>query len=262
MRYLLVLCFLVNAMASAFSQTRLQFEVASIKPSDPDNSRTSFDPGAKVGRFVVTGASLKLLIGYAWDKQLTQISGGPKWLDSDRFDIEATKGNIDVPVPASLAQRPMYWQNRAMLQSLLEERFHLVVHNEMRQEPVYELVPARSGPRLKDATVDETPRQQVSRGQITATATALSQLARLLAGLLDRQVVDKTGLAGRYNFTLTYAYDTSRRGTVGPDADPAAAPDTPSLFTALQEQLGLSLKSARGPVEFLVVDRAEKPDAN
>ncbi|HWF09832.1 MAG TPA: TIGR03435 family protein [Bryobacteraceae bacterium] len=262
MRYLLVLCFLVNAMPSAFSQTRLQFEVASIKPSDPDNSRTSFDPGAKVGRFVVTGASLKLLIGYAWDKQLTQISGGPKWLDSDPFDIEATKGNIDAPPPASLAQRPMYWQNRAMLQSLLEERFHLVVHNETRQDPVYEFVLARSGPRLKDATVDEAPRQQVSRGQITATATALSQLARLLAGLLDRQVVDKTGLAGRYNFTLTYAYDASRRGTVGPDADPAAAPDTPSLFTALQEQLGLSLKSARGPVEFLVIDRAEKPDAN
>ena len=262
MRHLLALCFLMNAMASAFSQTRLEFEAASIKPSDPDNFRTSFDPGAKVGRFVATGASLKLLVGYAWNKQMTQISGGPKWLDSDRFDIEATKGNIDVPSPASLAQRPMYWQNRAMLQSLLEERFHLVVHNEIKQEPVYELVPVKSGPRLKDATVDETPRQQVSRGQITAAATDVSQLAMLLAGLLNRPVIDKTGLTGRYDFTLTYAYDASRMGTVGPDADPAAAPDTPSVFTALEEQLGLSLKSARGPVEFLVIDRADKPDAN
>lgn len=262
MRYAVAFCLLMTGALSAFSQTRLQFEAASIKPSDPDNPRTSFDPGAKVGRFVATGASLKLLIGYAWDKQLTQISGGPKWLDLDRFDIEATKGNVDAPPPASLAQRPMYWQNRAMLQSLLEERFHLVVHNEIKQEPVYELVPVKSGLRLKDATADETPRQQVNRGQITATATVLSQLAMLLAGLLNRPVIDKTGLTGRYDFTLTYAYDASQRGTVGPDADPAVAPDTPSIFTAIEEQLGLSLKSAKGPVEFLVVDRAEKPDAN
>ena len=260
MRYVVAICLLVNTVP-AFSQTRLEFEVATVKPSDPDNPRTSFDPGPKVGRFIATGASLKMLIAYAWDKQLTQISGGPKWLDSDRFDIEATKGNIDAAT--NPFQRPvMYWQNRAMLQSLLENRFHLVVHNEIKQEPVYELVLAKSRPRLKVASVDETPGQRVSRGQITATATAFSQLATLLAGLLNRQVIDKTGLTDRYDFTLTYAFDASKRGTIDPDVDPAAPPDTPSVFTALQEQLGLKLESARGPVDVLVVDRAEKPDAN
>jgi uncharacterized protein (TIGR03435 family) len=107
---------------------------------------------------------------------------------------------------------------------------------------------AKSLPRLKVASVDETPGQRVSRGQITATATAFSQLATLLAGLLNRQVIDKTGLTDRYDFTLTYAFDASKRGTIDPDVDPAAAPDTPSVFTALQEQLGLKLESARGPV--------------
>ena len=223
MRYVVAICLLVNTVPSAFSQTRLEFEVASVKPSDPDNPRTSFDPGLKVGRFIATGASLKMLIAYAWDKQQTQISGGPKWLDSDRFDIEATQGNIDATTTNPFQRPVMYWQNRAMLQSLLGDRFHLIVHNEVKQEPVYELVLAKSGPRLKVASVDETPGQRVSRGQITATATALSQLATLLAGLLNRQVIDKTGLTDRYDFTLTYAFDASGRSTIDPDVDPAAA---------------------------------------
>jgi uncharacterized protein (TIGR03435 family) len=262
MRYIVAVCLLANTLPSAFSQARLEFEVATIKPSDPDNPRTSFDPGGKVGRFIATGTSLKMLIAYAWDKQQTQISGGPKWLDSDRFDIEATRGNIDGTTTNPFQRPVMYWQNRAMMQSLLKDRFHLIVHNEVKQEPVYELVPAKSGPRLKAASVDETPGQRVSRGQITATATALSQLATLLAGLLNRQVIDKTGLTDRWDFTLTYAFDASKRGTIDPDVDPAAASDTPSVFTALQEQLGLKLESARCPVDVLVVDRAEKPDAN
>ena len=127
MRYAMAICLLATALPSAFSQTRLKFEVASVKPSDPDSSRTSFDPGAKVGRFVATGASLKLLIGYAWDKQLTQISGGPKWLDSDRFDIEAKQGNIGTRPTDEAQRQEVYRQVRAMLQSLLEDRFHLVM---------------------------------------------------------------------------------------------------------------------------------------
>lgn len=184
-------------------------------------------------------------------------------MDSDRFDIEAKQGSIDAK-PTNLAQRlEVYQQIRAMLQSLLEDRFHLVVHNEIKQEPVYELVPAKGGPRLKDANVnEEAPNQRVSRGQITAVATPLSRLVPLLSLLVNRQVIDKTGLTDRYDFTLTYAVDASQRGASGPDAPPPVTPDAPSIFTALQEQLGLKLEPARGPVEFLVVDRAEKPDAN
>jgi len=263
MRYAMTICLLATALPSAFSQTRLEFEVASVKPSDPDETRTTFDMAPNGARLRVIGASLKMLIGYAWDKQLTQVSGGPKWLDSDRFDIEARQGNIGT-LPTNEAQRQeVYRRVRAMLQSLLEERFHLVIHNEIIQEPVYELVLAKGGPRLKDANVnEETPNQRVGRGQITAVATPLSRLVPLLSLLVDRQVIDKTGLSGRYDFTLTYTRDASQSGALGPNDPPPVDPDAPSIFTALQEQLGLKLESARGPVQVLVVDSAEKPEAN
>jgi len=222
-----------------------------------------FDPGANGARLRAIGASLKTLIAYAWDKQLTQISGGPKWLDSDRFDIDARQGNI-IGTPANWAQRlEMYQRVRVMLQSLLEDRFHLVVHNEVKQKPIYELLPAKGGPKLKDASAaEETPSYGVGRGQITGTGIPLSRLTILLSGLVSRQVIDKTGLTGRYDITLTYAVDGPQRGAPGPDAPPPVNPDTPSIFTALQEQLGLKLEPARAPVDVLVVDRAEKPDAN
>ena len=263
MRYSLAICLLATAVPPAFSQTPAQFEVATVKPGDPADPQTMFYPDPNGARFRAKNASLKALIGYAWDKQPTQISGGPKWLDSDRFDIEAKPRSITA-MPADWTSRQQWFrQLRAMLQSLLEDRFRVVVHYETRQEPVYELVLAKGGSRLKEPSTNEAlPNLNVGRGQITANAMPLSRLTPVLSALVRRPVIDKTGLINRYDFILTFTPDVFQSGPPAPGAPPPVDTDTPSLFAALQEQLGLKLEPTKGPVEQLVVDRAEKPDAN
>jgi uncharacterized protein (TIGR03435 family) len=246
-------------IAFAQAQPRPSFEVASIKPGDPNSHQ--FGIGIRGSLFIATNASLKMMIGFAYDVQDHQISGGPKWLDSDRFSIEAKP---KAAIPFSMERmEPL----KLMLQSLLEERFKLAFHRETRVEPVYELVVAKGGPRLKENSAPG-PDGRVGlfgrgRGDLTATAMPIAVLAGTLSQRMGRSVIDKTGLSGKYDFTLVYTPDQSTPG--GPDErDAPAAPDPagPSIFTALQEQLGLKLESAKGPVEILVIDRAEKPDAN
>ena len=230
-----------------------KFEVASVKRTDPGDPRTMFD--WQPGRFRAVGVTVNALICAAFDIQLTQVSGGPAWLDSDRFDIDAK--------PESVAGVAGYPQMRLMVQSLLKDRFKLVVHFETRPAPVYELVVTKGGAKLKKAIDNAVPpRQQLGRGQLIASATPVSQVIPLLSLLAKRQVVDKTGLTGVYDFTLTYALDASQIAAAGPNAPAPVDPNAPSIFTALQEQLGLKLESAQGPVDVLVVDRAEKPDAD
>jgi uncharacterized protein (TIGR03435 family) len=242
---LLLLALTVTAQTS-----KPRFEAASVKTTDVSERRTMFDTPPN-GRFRAIGVNLQLLIARAYEIQLTQVAGGPAWVDADRFDIEAV-------VASTVPGLDGYRQTLSMLQSLLEERFKLAVHWETRQEPIYELVLARGGSRLKEATPGGAPpRQQMGRGQLMVTATPMSQLTPLLALLAKRQVVDKTGLTGVYDFTLTYALEAP-----GPDAPAPVDPNAPSIFTAVQEQLGLRLESARGPVNVLVIDRAEKPEVN
>jgi uncharacterized protein (TIGR03435 family) len=248
----------------AFAQQapRPSFEVASIKPGDPTSRQFGF--GVRPGRFIVTNATLKMMVGFAYDVRDHQISGGPKWLDSDRFSIEA-KPNSATPIPAGPEGMG---QTRLLLQSLLADRFKLTLHRETKEEQVYELVVAKGGPKLKEnALPDATGRQglfSTGRGQMTGTAVPISVLS-ILSGQLGRSVIDKTGLTGKYDFTLTYTPEQGQGGAFGPpgpDAPPPPDPNGPSIFTALQEQLGLRLESAKGPVDILVVDHAEKPDAN
>ena len=250
-----VASFLPRWIALAQTQ-RAKFDVASVKPSDPNDRRTMFGTPPNGSRFRAAGVNLRMLIGFAYDKQLAQISGGPNWLESDRFEIDARPENA-VPGLEGLQQI------RSMLQSLLEDRFKLTVHSETRLEPVYELVLAKGGSKLKETSAnDGAPRQQMGRGQVIASATPLSQLIPLLSVLVQRQVIDKTGLTGMYDFTLTYTLEPGQLGALGPDVPPPVDPTAPSVFTALQEQLGLKLESARGRAQVLVIDHAEKPDAN
>jgi uncharacterized protein (TIGR03435 family) len=229
--------------AHAQQQAPPKFEVASIKPTDPFERRTMFDMSA-TGRFRAVGVNLKLLVARAFNIQLTQIAGGPAWLESERFDIDAKAAGL----PAG------YQETMWMLQTLLEERFSLTVHSDVRQDSVYELIVSKSGSKLKEATAGELAQQQMGRGQLTVTATPISQLIPILSPLVARQIVDKTGLNGLYDFTLTFALEASR-----PDAPSPVDSNAPSIFTAIQEQLGLKLESARGAVRVLVIDRAEKP---
>jgi bla regulator protein BlaR1 len=237
--------------------------VASIKPGDPASRRVSVGirPG---GRFVTANASLQTLIGFAYDVRDHQIAGGPNWLDSAKFDIEAkAPGSVSIPRGPNGAV-PM----RLMVESLLAKRFRLAVHRETRVEQVYELVLGKGGSKLLEVQnpgADEPNGLRMGRGEIKGKAASTSLLATQLSQRMGRSVIDKTGLTGRYDFTLKWTPDPGAPGgepVEGRDAPPPSDSDGPSIFTALQEQLGLRLQSAKGPVEILVIDHAEKPNAN
>jgi uncharacterized protein (TIGR03435 family) len=223
----------------AFAQ-RLEFEVASIKPVERPTGGTTWHTAN--GEFRGT-ADLRSLIEFAYDVRLHQLSGGPGWMDSAGFTIDAK------PDPAKQIPRG-YAPIREMMRSLLEDRFKLAVHWETRQQPVYELVLARSGLKMKQA--DKPGNIQFDTGRLASSGATAATLAMMLEGPLDRLVIDKTGIAGLYVFSLEWA----------PDDTPADLATSPSLFTAIQEQLGLRLQSATGPVEMLIIDHAEKPTEN
>ncbi len=254
----------------------LHFEAASIKPSQP-NVRTTGPRAPDV--FFRNAITLRLLMVYAWDLPEHRIVGGPAWIGTDRFDIVA-KANATPTIP----------QMRVLARELLQERFGLRVHTETREGPVYNLVLARPdgrlGPRLKPAEIDCTPfitgqrpmsesplvdagGRQAPRcgitsftsgpgGAMTATLNGfrIPRLADYFERSVNRVVVDKTGLTTAFDVEVTFINEVM--GLV-----PGQAPgEGPSLATAVQEQLGLKLESARGPAEFLVIDAVEKPSAN
>jgi len=148
-----------------------------------------------------------------------------------------------------------------LLQSLLADRFKLSVHRETREESVYELLPLKSGSKLKAAVAPGPPRLHNGRGQLSGQSADTGMLARMLSGRLGRVVIDKTGLTGSYDFELTWMPAPGERDD-GAIAGSISDPEGPALFTGLQEQLGLHLRSAKGPVQHLVIDRVEKSDPN
>ena len=214
------------------------FEVASIKPnaSGEMSSRSGTRPG---GRYIGTNMSLKGLVMQAYGLQHFQVTGGPGWIETDRYDINA-KGEENVP------ER----QISLMLQSLLAERFKLKVHRETKESGIYSLVVGKNGVKLQPSSA-----QGVSFGvggrKITAQGASMADLANLLTIQVRQPVLDKTGVAGRFDITLSWVPDAAS-ATAGVDA-------APSIFTVIQEQLGLRLEPGKGPVEILVIDSAEKP---
>jgi uncharacterized protein (TIGR03435 family) len=249
------------------SNAESRFEVASIKPSDPAarGRRISVNPG---GRFTTMNASLKSLIQDAYDVRGFMISGGPAWLDSQGYDIEA-KGEAlsvseDVLRKMTDEQRKPFMELlRSRLRTLLMERFQLRVHWETKELPVYGLVIAKNGVKIQAAKDDGTPRESMNvradngQVQIIGKGATLGPLTKSLADLVGRPVLDKTGLTGSFDFTISYTSDLAQQ-------PPGAGDGTegPSLFTALQEQLGLRLDAQKGPVEILVIDSAERASAN
>jgi uncharacterized protein (TIGR03435 family) len=257
------------------------FEVASVKPNKSGQPFVSFgiQPG---GRFTATNVPLRLLIRNAYQIQDFQVVGGPAWISSDRFDVIA-KAEGDIP-PAAPGGPPGPMQ--FMLRALLAERFNLKVHTEQRELPIYTLVLARSdgklGAQLRPAGVDcatvsarrggpppaaPVPGERVpcgiriGPGQMTGGGLPLSQLATTLSPFVQRVVVDRTGLSGNFDFDLTWTPDQIPQGPppAGAPPLPPIDPNGPSLSTAVQEQLGLKLDSARGPVDALVIDHVEPP---
>jgi len=224
------------------------FQVASIKPSQPDATGRSFTqrPG---GGLVTSNATIRMLMAFAYQVMPEEISGGPAWAESDGFDIDA-KGAGPKVLPSEFRQ---------MIQTLLAERFHLKMHREQRELTVYVLVQATNRAKLVEAT-DRSPDASLrieGPGVITGVAT-MPALATVLMRPLQRKVIDETGLQGAYNVKLRFALEKP----TAPGADPPPPSDGPSIFAALKDQLGLSLKTAKRPVEVLVIDSVDRPTPN
>jgi bla regulator protein BlaR1 len=244
---------------------RLRFEVATIKPTKSTGGKGGIltPPG---GGLRMGSVTLKGLIGLAYDVRESQISGGPAWISSETYDIEAKperpdpSGPSNNPAPGSTAWKRL--QQR--LQSLLAERFRLVLHKDGKAGPIYALVVAKGGFKLQPVeNADEIPPGTMrDRGHITGRAGTMQMLATVLSGMLGRHVEDRTGLTGRYTYKVEYSPEFALEGKASGEAPSDANSPGPSVFTALQEQLGLKLESTRGTLETLVIDRAEKPSGN
>ncbi len=242
------------------------FEVASIKPSAPDSLlKIDF---ARGGRLVVSHATLRFLIKIAYDVSDDQIVGGPAWFSSKRFDVQARpdKQIPGDPEQMSKDQILLFHQpTRLRLQRLLAERFHLELRMESKPVPVFALVVAKNGLKMKPSASTGDPNIQgnAGRGAIRATRVDMNTLAHFLSeGQTGRPVVDMTGLSGAFDFQLDWTPDSG----LNPPADPNQPLSDDlggiSIFTALQQQLGLKLESRAGAAETLVVTHVELPSGN
>ena len=283
----LVACSIAAAIVSGvLTAQEPSFEVASIKPNKSGSGMIGIR-FPSVGQFNVINMPLREMIRFAYQVQLMQIEGGPDWANSDRFDIIAKAEG-----------RPTMSQVNAMMRSLLAERFALKIHKETRDMPIYELVVARDdkrlGAQLQQATSECRPVRVPNGapkppppppggpgpeaipasddgmdmrcgalfgpGFITLRQFTMDRFARDLTMVARRVVVNKTGLEGRWDIDVEFSPEF--RPAPPPGAPEIAAPpsDGPSMFTAIQEQLGLKLESARGPVEMIVIDAAQRPE--
>jgi uncharacterized protein (TIGR03435 family) len=271
------------------AEAKPSFEVATIKPNNSGDMRVYImnQPG---GRFVATGVPMLPLMTFAYRVRDFQILEAPGWMASDRWDIQARAeegtvpprtGPIDPSVPDPIALR---------VQSLLEDRFQLKFHRETRELPVYELSLAKGGLKIKPSE-DQSPFRPPERGdqppppmrpggpmprgsmrmgmgELEANGIDFGQFVQSLSQLVGRTVIDKTGLKGLYDIKLKWTPEMGQGGTpfgplpAGVNPPPPPDPSGPSIFTAIQEQLGLKLESTKGPVEVLVIDSVQKPTEN
>jgi len=261
------------------------FEVATVKPNRSGDRGVSI--GMPPGRFTTTGTTTKFLIAYAYNVKDFQVTGGPSWINSERYDIDAK-------VPDSLIEEarklpPDQWftikeQNLLMVQALLADRFKLKLSPGTKELPVYALVVAKNGLKIREAKPGDTYPNGIkdrdgralgrtwhmARGQLIGQGISMESLGGVLSQYLGRTVLNRTGLKGDYDLSLQWTPDEDEGAMLkGPEdskpgADNASPPDSigPSIFTAIQEQLGLKLESQKAPVQILVIDHVERPSEN
>jgi len=235
------------------------FEVATIRPSDPAHPEQIITlRGAEV---ITTNVTVHALINLAYWLHPKQLTGGPAWTESDKFDMA---GKPDAPGQPNVDQMKM------MIQKLLADRFQLKFHFEKRELPVYAVRLANSGAKLTKSQDDPKgiPGWNFGRnasGMIMAFRNSpMSQFTAVLQNSMDRPVVDQTGLSERYDFTLNFTPDPAQAALLGgPPGTAGDNPDAaPGLFAAFQQQLGLKLEPTRAPVDVLVIDKVERPSEN
>ena len=212
------------------------FEVASVKLVEPPAPAHAVRLNVSPGRLTIDAATLRQIVGLAYGIQRVRVTGGPSWADADQYTIIATD---------SLGTSQD--QVRMMLQALLADRFKLALHHEAKELRAYRLVSGKNSPTLQEAKAEEKSGVVQENGQLTFSNMPLAALINTLANLLDSPVQDETGLRGSYDFKLTTA----------------TAGDGPtSIFTVVQEQLGLKLEPTKEPLDVLVIDHVEHPTEN
>jgi uncharacterized protein (TIGR03435 family) len=242
------------ALGQAAGPATPEFEAATIKPVKNPNPNRTHDR-AEGRRFSAYSVTLRELIMITYELDAQQITGGPAWVASDEYDVEAVAGEgVDI-----------HEQGQAMLAKLLADRFQLKFHREQRTIPVYALTVAKGGSKLTAAKEGGMQNAGCEHfGACSFRSEPLAHFVRWLANaVLDRPVVDKTGIAGTFDFTLKWTPDESQFSTSGLRA-PAAGDNAmaPPLFTAIEEQLGLKLEPEKAPAEVLVIDHVERPTEN
>jgi uncharacterized protein (TIGR03435 family) len=255
----------------------LAFEVASVKANKSGAARSPsmIHPG---GRFTATNNSVRALIlnAYGIFASPYLLSGGPAWIDSAAYDVDAKAAPN--AIPAGTSNRVLWEKTRLMLRTLLADRFHLSLRRETKELPLYELVVAKNGPKLtgvqQDCAANETACHGFSGNptRLSGTAVDMYDLTLILSSYAERPVLDKTGIQGLFDIKLQWnpfagrvlpAEDAQR--TTGAEAREGRRPDLdslPTLFDALEQQLGLKLENRKGPVEIYVIDHIERPSEN
>lgn len=230
------------------------YDVATIKPSEADEQRAVQVVGA---RLVTRATSLVDLMMFGYGVHPSQIVDGPDWMKAEKFDLV---------IQPNLPGRPSSAQMRSIVQQLLADRFTLGFHHGQKELPVYRLVAAKGGPKLAPSTKDEqasnTAAVGFAPGRMQVSNATLGEFASLMQRYvrLDRPIVDHTEIPGKYDFKLDWTPDFSQLDGSPPQmkTDNTA----PSLYTAIQEQLGLKLEAAKEPADVFVIDRVERPSEN
>ena len=236
-----------------------EFAVATIKLSRPDAPRGGY--GIRGKDVTTTNVTVSWMIKLAYNVHANQISGGPSWLDSERYD---TVGRSDTP------GEPSRDQMKLMIQKLLVDRFQLKFHTEKRELPVYAMVVAKGGPKLAVSAADPDAFPGIGFGRepgvisLVGRNTGLNGVANgLQSNILDKPVVDQTGLAGRYDFQLRFAPDPIQLANFGGlESNSADLNLPPDIFTAFEQQLGLKLQATKAVVDVMVIDKIERPSPN
>jgi uncharacterized protein (TIGR03435 family) len=250
---------------------RFAYDVVSVKPDKAGSGNVRVR--SLMGQYSATGISLKMLVQSAYNLKVEeQISGISGALSDERFDIEAKVDEETLAALKSMSDEERSEQRRLMLRAALEDRFKLKVHSEKKEFPIYALTVAKGGPKLKAAISGDTYANGMkgpdgiahgdsifsNNGTLTGQGIPMTRLADYLGALLHRMVEDRTGLKGKFDFTMQSTPEDRQAGA----EDNGATNTAPSIFTALQEQLGLKLESTKGLMDTIVIDHAEMPSEN
>jgi uncharacterized protein (TIGR03435 family) len=260
----------LSALAQAPPEPKYGYEVVSIKKADPGARGVRIGPGMQ-GGLRTTNTSLMVLLTFAYDVRDYQLIDVPGWAKGEGFDVSFTPDKPEVlPKPGEVdakAMETMMDRQRQRMQAILRDRFGLKLRMETRELPIYALITAKSGSKLKapeEGGKGPSMMMNPEKGELTGVGANMRMLTNVLSNILKRPVVDQTGVEGTFDMKLQWKPDSFVVGPGGtpPGETPVAENDGASIFTAVTEQLGLRLESKKGPVTVYVVEKAERPTDN